>query len=256
MLKSSFQTFKVLINPQPKGSVGSRDRLMRAALGDIVLSLDDDSYPLEDDFFGRLEILFESHPEAAVITFPELRDNGDYGRLDKSPAVEGHYVSAYPNCAAATRRSFYLQCSGFPSLFVHAYEEPDFALQCYQHGMTVWFEPSLTIRHHLSSTNRRLHRTHCLNARNELWSVWMRCPWPKLIVVSAFRIWRQFRYAMTQGVGWTLWEPTWWLSALSGLSFCYRNRRPVDWTIYYEWMRLARQPLRNVNEVQKRFGAK
>ena len=249
MLRRDYPQFIIISHDKAQGSVRSRDLLIRRAKGDIVISLDDDSYPLEESFLGRLPALFAAHPEAAVITFPEQRDGGVYSSSSKTPETKGHYVSAYPNCAAAMLRTFYLQQPGFPPFFSHMYEEPDYALQCYAAGSSVWFEPALVVRHHLSPSQRHECRRHHLNARNELWSVWMRCPWPWLPFVSLFRIWRQFRHALTQGVSWAAREPVWWWEAIKGWSSCLAARRPVPWNTYYAWMRLARRFISDKGEM-------
>ncbi len=253
MLQNDFPTFTVLVNTQSQGSVPSRDRMLRLAKGDIVVSLDDDSYPTTDDFLAQLKPLIETHQEAAVITFPEQRNGEVFTCKSKTPTAMGHYVSAYPNCAAAMRREFYLRQPGFPAFFIHMYEEPDYALQCYAAGASVWFEPRLVVRHHLSNTQRQPMMRHHQNARNELWSVWMRCPWPQLLVVSTFRIGRQFRYACSEGFWWAIQEPTWWWQALKGYGQCMRLRRPVRWSIYIGWMQLARTAIHLHKDLKKVF---
>jgi GT2 family glycosyltransferase len=227
-------------NEAPRGSVFSRDRLLRAATADLVASFDDDSYPLDRDFFSRLRQLSADHPEVAVFSFPEIRNDGSFATSTKSMSSPPHLVSAYANCAAAMRRDTYLQSPGFPAFFGHMYEEPDFALQCYALGKVVRFEPTLSVRHLVSERQREPIRRHHLNARNELWSVWLRCPWPWLPLVGVFRVWRQFLYACGEGWRWALQEPLWWFSALLGLPTCLRQRRPIAWEVYYKWMRLAR----------------
>jgi GT2 family glycosyltransferase len=253
MLRLRFPAFRVIENPSPRGSVYSRDRMMQAARGDIVLSLDDDSYPLHRDFFQRLPDVFLGHPDAAVVVFPELRDGNRFAAADKTDKSHGHYVSAYANCAAAMRRDFYLRQPGFPVFFRHFYEEPDYASQCYAAGKSVWFEPSLTVRHQESPVNRRPVPRHHFNARNELWSVWLRCPWPWLPAVSAYRILRQFVYACSEGVGWAIREPIWWASALKGWRRCRRFRQPIEWSTYYHWMKLARTPIYSLGDLRKEF---
>jgi GT2 family glycosyltransferase len=253
-VRHEFPACRLTVNQPGQGSIPARDRMMREAAGDLILSLDDDSYPLDEDFFARVPALFAAHPEAAVMTFPELRDEGVYESVEKTPTCPGRYVSAYPNCAAVMRRDVYLQTGGYPLFFKHAYEEPDYALQCFQQGRAVWFEPSLTIRHHLSGRNRSGLGTHHFNARNELWSVWLRCPWPYLPVVSVFRVWRQFRYALGQGFSWIVREPLWWWRALCGIGPCVRHRKPAPWGIYLGWMRLARRRVETAAELKTLFG--
>jgi GT2 family glycosyltransferase len=248
MVRQDFPSCILLENDSARGSVFSRDRVLRTASGDIVLSLDDDSYPLDRDFFARLQLVFGQHAGAAVITFPELRDEGAPADPTKLPSSAAHLVSAYPNCAAAMRRETYLRLGGYPIFFEHAYEEPDYALQCYAAGYTVCFDPRLSIRHHLSPQNRSGLSRHPLNARNELWSVLMRCPFPYVIAVAFFRIWRQFRYACSNGPTWAIREPVWWWSAFRGISTCLRHRSPIEWHVYYAWMKLARQPVSSASQ--------
>ena len=165
--------------------------MLRHASADIVISLDDDSYPIHPDFLARLRKALNAHPEAAVISFQVRDDEGGDRAAASREDHSGRYVAAYANCGAAMRREVYLQLAGFPSFFRHGYEEPDYALQCYAAGRAVWFEPDLVVRHHMSSVNRDTGWRQRLHARNELWSVLIRCPWPYLPVVALFRVWRQ-----------------------------------------------------------------
>ena len=247
MVREGFPECKLLENKEQRGSVFSRDRLLRAAAGDIVASFDDDSYPLDKDFLKRAAELFAEESEVAVISFPEIRNDEEFAHHTKTPSSPPHLVSAYANCAAAMRRAAYLRSQGFPAFFEHMYEEPDYALQCYALGYEVRFEPSLPVRHHVSTNQREPIKRHHLNARNELWSVLMRCPFPYVMGVALFRIWRQFRYACSEGFGWAINEPRWWLSALRGIPECVRNRHAVPWRIYYAWMKLARAMATDLN---------
>ena len=240
---TEFPNVRLFVNDCPLGSVGSRDQLVRAASGDWILSVDDDSHPMQADFFQSALHLIGSHPEAAVFTFPELRDEGQYSQPNKTPESIGRYVAAYANCAALMNRTFYLTQPGFPSFFHHMYEEPDFALQCYAGGKAVWFEPSLPFRHHRSSSGRQWIDRHHINARNELWSVWMRCPWLLLPFVTGFRVLRQFQSALRQSPAWVFREPQWWWVSLRGLPECLRRRKAVPSRVYLAWMKLSKMTL-------------
>lgn len=243
MVRSEFQNCELLENETSRGSIYSRDRLLRAAAGEVVASFDDDSYPIDHDFVVRVKDLFAQNSDIAVISFPEIHDNNATADKIKTASSLAHLVSAYANCAAAMRRDVYLRSHGFPKFFGHMYEEPDYALQCYALGYHIRFEPTLPIRHHISPLQRELMRRHHFNARNELWSVLMRCPLPYLVPVAVFRVWRQFQYACKEGWRWAVREPVWWWAALCGAPDCLRHRSPVGWRIYYAWMKLARQPV-------------
>jgi GT2 family glycosyltransferase len=244
MVRREFPGFVVLENDKRQGSVASRDRMLRLATSDVVISLDDDSYPIDRDFLTRLRNVLEHHPEAAVISFAAIREQDCRGRAAPSrDECRGRYVAAYANCGAAMRRDVYLRLAGFPTFFRHGYEEPDYALQCYAAGRAVWFEPDLVVRHHMSGVNRHVGRRQRLHARNELWSVLLRCPWPYLPAVALFRVWRQLRYAATQSLSDVLLQPAWWLSALRGVPQCIAGRAPIPWQTYWGWMKLARRQI-------------
>jgi GT2 family glycosyltransferase len=239
MLAADFPEFGGIENERPRGSIASRDALIRQARGDVVLSLDDDSYPIESDAIRQIAQLFETAPRLAVAAFPQRSDEfpDSISRLEFGPE---HACGSFANSGAAIRRAAYLELGGYPAFFFHAYEEPDFALRCVDAGWEVRFTPAVTIRHHYSGTERNELRTHHFHSRNELWSVLMRCPFPWLPVVVAFRVARQFGYAWSRGWRWVLAEPRWWVAALAGVPRCIVNRRPIPWRAYRAWMDLIR----------------
>ena len=242
-IRRQYPQVTLIENASPLGSVASRDRILRIAKGEIVLSLDDDSYPVEIDFLARLEERFADDPTLAVVScfqitdeFPETIDDPE------SQRGERRLVASFPNSAAAIRREVYIRSAGYPVAFFHAYEEPDFAVQCYALGYNVLYEPQLTIRHHFTPAGRNETRTHHRHARNEFWSTAMRAPWLVLPAVAIYRVASQFRYALRRGVGWAVREPLWWIAALRGLPRCLRDRQTVPLADYMRWLKLFRRP--------------
>jgi glycosyltransferase involved in cell wall biosynthesis len=254
MVRSQFPSCLLLESETGRGSIFSRDRMLRTASRDIVLSLDDDSYPIDSDFLFQLASVFETHPEAAVIAFAELRGEKESPAGPAADLTKGQYVSAYPNCAAAMRRDVYLRSAGFAIFFEHMYEEPDYALQCYGLGYGVWFEPKLRVRHHLTNTHRESVFRHHLNARNELWSVGLHCPWPWLPFIVSYRLLRQLIFAASQGFSWLIQEPRWWARAIAGSRYVIKHRRPVPWHLYRGWLLLNRKPIESEVKLRRIMG--
>ena len=242
-IRDQFPDITLITNQQAQGSIISRDRILQQASSPIVLSLDDDSYPVERDFLARVEQSFELDAQLAVLTCFQITD--EFPLTLESPDSqrgERQMVASFPNSAAAIRRAVYLESAGYPAAFFHQYEEPDFALQCYSLGYHVVYEPELTVRHHFSPAGRREVRNHRRHARNELWSTAMRAPAILIPVVIPFRALSQMRYAAGRGIHWLVTEPLWWWSALRGLPGCLRNRRKVRIREYLRWLRLFRNP--------------
>jgi GT2 family glycosyltransferase len=228
---------RLTMNESERGSVASRDRMMREARGDLVLALDDDSYPEQLDCIGRFVRIFENRPRLAVLHFPQRTD--EYPEtLAQTGLDPEHLTRSFANSGAVIRRSAYVQLPGFEPKFFHMYEEPDYALQCVAAGYEVFFSPIVTVRHHYSGQVRSEIQNHHRHARNEFWSTLMRCPFPFALGILTWRIFSQFRYASKRGWSWIVREPLWWWQALTGIPYCVANRHPVSWAAYKRWLQL------------------
>src|SRR5438128_8418912 len=200
---SALPNVKLIVNQPAIGSVASRDRMMRGAKEDLVLALDDDSYPEQLDCIARIVPFFQQRPTLAVLHFPQRSD--EYPQtLAQTKFGSEHLTRSFANSGAVLRRSTYLQLPGFESRFFHMYEEPDYALQCVAAGYDVVFSPVITIRHHYSGQARNEIRIHHRHARNEFWRTVMLCPFPFAIGVAAWRVFSQFRYACKRGWSWAI----------------------------------------------------
>jgi GT2 family glycosyltransferase len=234
---SAMPNVKLIVNQPAIGSVASRDRMVREAKGDLVLALDDDSYPEQSDCISRIIPFFQNRAELAVLHFPQRTD--EYPEtLVKADFGSEHLTRSFANSGAVLRRSAYLQLAGFELRFHHMYEEPDYGLQCVAAGYDVVFYPVVTIRHHYSGQARDEIWIHHRHARNEFWSTLMRCPLPFVPGMLAWRVFSQFRYACKRGWSWVVREPVWWAQALAGIPHSLQKRRPVSWASYRRWLSL------------------
>jgi GT2 family glycosyltransferase len=234
---SAMPNVKFVVNQPARGSVASRDRMIREARGELVLALDDDSYPEQSDCIARFVPLFEQRSNLAVLHFPQRTDEypDTVAQMDF-----GHekLTRSFANSGAVLHRSTYLELAGFEPRFYHMYEEPDYGLQCLAAGYDVVFSPIVTIRHHYSGQARDEIRIHHRHARNEFWSSLMRCPCPFALSVLGWRAASQFRYACRRGWSWVVREPRWWAQAVAGIPYFIRKRKPVSWKAYKHWLSL------------------
>ena len=236
-VKSQLPKAKLFVHQKSVGSVAARDHMIRQATGDLIFSLDDDSYPQEPDCLAPIIASFEQRPKLAVLHFPQCTDEypETLPRFDFGPA---RLTRSFSNAGAVLRRSYYLQLRGFEPCFFHAYEEPDYALQCVAAGYEVFYGPSVSIRHHYSATARSEIRTHHRHSRNEFWSTLMRCPFPQVFLLAGYRVFSQFRYAWSRGFNWVIREPIWWAQALYKMPGILQLRKPVPWKHYRKWLDL------------------
>jgi GT2 family glycosyltransferase len=237
VVRSELPSAKIIVNEAGKGSVASRNRMMREAGGDLVLALDDDSQPEQFDCINQIRSLFEQNQKLAVAHFPQRSDEYP-ATLTQTNFGPARQTRSFANSGAVLRRSTYLELPGFEPKFFHMYEEPDYALQCVAAGYEVLFTPAITIRHHYSGATRSEMRNHHRHSRNEMWSVWLRCPFPQCLGLAAYRVFSQFRYACKRGLNWVIREPVWWYQTVGGLGYCLRKRNPIPWTRYKAWLEL------------------
>jgi GT2 family glycosyltransferase len=227
---------RVFVNETGLGSVGSRDRMMREARGDLVLAVDDDSYPEQRDCLETLGRIFASNPLLAILDLPQRTDEYPDTLTQTDFGLE-RPVRSFANSGVCLRVSTYRSLPGFEPMFFHMYEEPDYALQCVANGWDVRFCPQVTIRHHWVGRERSEMTNHQRHARNELWSTVMRCPMPQALAMVIYRMGSQARYAAKRGLGWLVREPVWWWQALRGVPQALGRRSPVSWEGYLRWLR-------------------
>jgi GT2 family glycosyltransferase len=235
-LRSEFPEALISVNHPGVGSVPSRDRMIRAATCDLILSLDDDSYPLDVHAISLLKDFFRRNPDVALASFPQ--------RTDEYPETHGQEdfgairpVGSYSSCAVCLRKVSYLETHGYPHFFSHVYEEPDLALQLLAAGWKASWFPNVIVRHHYSSVGRNEISIHQRHARNEAWSVLMRCPMPWMPLILLGKAISQARYAKSRGWNWLCKEPQWWWAAIIGAPRAWRFRHPVSWRAYCLWIR-------------------
>jgi len=238
MIESRFPSVQLIVHARSKGSVPSRDEAFLLVKSDLIVSFDDDSYPMDYDFLARVSDLFHAHPEAAVISFPAIHDDGNPEDPNLGPDKPARNVASFISAAAVIRRSVYGPMARYVHFYEHGYEEPDLSLQCYAMGRTVWFEPSLRIRHHLSTASRSWIRVHQRKARNEVLGVIIRSPLRYAPALIAFRVFRRLQVAQREG--WLLREPVWWWQAIRRIPASLRMRNPVPAPQYMSWLRLCR----------------
>ncbi|MDB6139499.1 MAG: glycosyl transferase [Verrucomicrobiaceae bacterium] len=126
------------------GPGGGRDLMIRAASQDIVASFDDDSWPVDSDYFARAFALMNAFPLAAVAS-PAVYL---HEKPVQEPWMEATEAGAFEGSASLTRRSLYLQLPGYvPVPAAYGIEEVDVSLQAHAAGFQILACPWLRAWH-------------------------------------------------------------------------------------------------------------
>jgi GT2 family glycosyltransferase len=150
-VRSAFPDVRVLLSSQRVGPGGGRNQLLAAATHDLVASFDDDSYPIDSDYFDRTLQLFAKHPNASVIC-AALYHRGETIALDERKA---EWTADFSGGACIFRRDAFLAAGGYVPLPVaYGMEEVDLALRLHSRGGRILRSSWLRVFH---DTDLRRH---------------------------------------------------------------------------------------------------
>lgn len=144
ILEKKYPNVRLLFSSKKLGPGGGRNKLMQAARFPIVASFDDDSYPIDKDYFERVLRVFDEEPDVAVVQAVI------YHRGEKAePTSNSRYpVADFIGCGCVFRREAYLETTGYiPRAVPYGIEETDMALQLFDKGWRILYDGSLRIYH-------------------------------------------------------------------------------------------------------------
>jgi GT2 family glycosyltransferase len=180
-----------VITPEKNIGIAGRNRAAENANGDLLLMLDDDSYPLP----GAVEALseaFESQPRLGVAG-GLVRDVDEAGRVlrhdelgtfdwffrggRKGLAPSGGWPTFFfPEGASMIRRAAFLQVGGFFEPFFFQSTEVELSTRLLAHGWDVRYLPAARFDHMKEEGSRISKAGLELRVRNQLWYFWMHFP--------------------------------------------------------------------------------
>ncbi len=143
-IRDAFPDVQVLVSTEQAGPGGGRNKLIAAAAYDFVASFDDDSYPIDSDYFARVRQLFERFPDASVID-AALYHAGERIGLDERTAL---WTADFSGCACAYRREAFVDTGGYvPWAIAYGMEEVDLALRLHARGRKILSTQWLRVFH-------------------------------------------------------------------------------------------------------------
>lgn len=177
-VRSAFSDVRVLESAETLGPGGSRNRLLAAASNEAIVSFDDDSFPLDKDFFDAVCASLQDHPEAGVIAMTIIHDEEELTERRHEARDVAHFVG----CGCAYRRSAFLETLGYASVQpAYGVEEADLALQLLDRGWSVIHDKNLRVRHATSRAHQESASITAAHISNIALLAFLRYPvshWP------------------------------------------------------------------------------
>lgn len=144
LLASRHPNVHVLTSPNRLGPGGGRHQCLLACHSPYAVSFDDDSYPIDRDFFHRVVGLFETYPEAAVLGARIWYS----GQVPEDRSDRFVRTRSYTGCGHAIRLSAYRRTRGYIVRPVaYGMEESDLALLLFSMNCGVFESADLRVCH-------------------------------------------------------------------------------------------------------------
>ncbi len=200
-LASSGLPVRVFQAQRHVGPGGGRARLLQEASHEIVASFDDDSYPIDADYFARLVHLFDCLPQAAVLS------SRVFHRAEPMRSIEntGAEVLSFIGCGCAYRKSIYLGLRGYlPLPVAYAAEERDLVLQLMGAGRAIVAVDSLRIFHDTDLVHHASPRIVAGTIANTALLAWLHYPvrfLPRAVAQVANSVVYALRRRRWRGIG-------------------------------------------------------
>ena len=143
-VRDAFPGVRILRSEAQVGPGGGRNKLVEAAQGEFVASFDDDSYPIDSNYFARALQIFERFPEASLVC-AALYHAGESIGLD---ARSAQWTADFSGGACIFRRKAFLDAGGYVPLPVaYGMEEVDLAIRVHSQGGKILTTPWLRVFH-------------------------------------------------------------------------------------------------------------
>jgi len=143
-VQANYPQIKILKSETQVGPGGGRNKIIKEANNSIIASFDDDSYPIDQDYFTRLIHLFDQCPEVAVIAASIFHQ----GETVTPDTLTASWTADFVGCGCAYRQEVFLKTSGYVSLpLAYGMEETDLSLRLYGMGWKILSSSWLRVFH-------------------------------------------------------------------------------------------------------------
>lgn len=183
------------------GPGGARNILFAMAQHPYVASFDDDSSPIDPDFFADVGTLLEENPRAGVIAAGAIVHDGETvppRTRTVTPAAE------FVGCGAVVRRAAFLETRGYlPLELAYGAEEVDVSLQLLDKGWQILRSDALRVRHRTSRMHQATPEVTSAHISNTALVGYLRYPfvlWSFVVVQIGRRVVWSLRNGRSAGV--------------------------------------------------------
>lgn len=235
LVAQEFPQARLVISSTFIGPGGARNRLTQEARYSWIAHFDDDSFPLDADYFARAWALISKMPETAVFCASILPF--------EVPDTQGLWLQAfYPGCGHLMNREWFMKTRGYqPVPIAYNMEEVDVSLQLHELGGMCLQSGELRVFHDHLPPEREDENTQVAMMINTVIFPLLRYPvalWPQACGSIVRRLLRLALNGELKVIGRSF------LALPGAVRKYFPLRAPVKFASALSWLLLRRSPVR------------
>jgi len=189
-IRAEFPDIVLVMSEGNVGPGGGRNKLIAAAKFEWVASFDDDSYPVDINYFQRLLVLIDKFPTTSVFTGAVFHQ----GEAVDPGGRNGRWVADFSGCACVYRRQHFLRTTGYvPLPLAYGMEEVDLAMRLHAQGNEIFHTGWLRVIHDTNLDHHQDPRITSASITNLALLAYLRYPpscwWIGLVQIANRILW-------------------------------------------------------------------
>jgi GT2 family glycosyltransferase len=236
-LRSKYPSVRWIRWEQSRGYLEARNYLMRESNADFYLSLDDDSWFMNDDEIDIAVQHMEANPKVAAVAFDILSPDRDKASSRSDPRPTHLFIG----CGHMLRTSANRECGFYvPGPGQYGSEEIDLCIRLLDHNWDIHFLPGVNVWHDKTIIARDGASQHRSLVCNDLAFAARRCPFPLVLAIIPVKVINHLRFAAGNHL---------LKSCFGGFGLFFRRarevwsgREPVHARAFVEFIRRSRRP--------------
>ena len=243
-LKNELTWVKWFVSPKSIGASAARYQIYPLANSEILIGLDDDAHPLDNDFIFKIETLFNEYPNVGILSFEEIKGiyPSDIEVLKQAEKEKKEFfTSQFIGCGFAIRKSVYNQTNGFPSWIDIYGEESCLSIEVLAKGYDILYTNKIKVNHRVDREQRKQNKQNYFRfgkqLKNSTYYYLVYYPFPLINVLKLY--WHNFKkYALTDFDCFKIYFKT-IIIVLVHIPEILKYRKPVDKSLIVKMRNLS-----------------
>lgn len=200
VLSQVFPEVIIIRSDKNIGPGGGRNKCIQIAKNNLVASFDDDSFPIDSDYFSELLSTSLQYPMAIIIEAKIYHLNEEIEKRERKIYEQHNFTG----CGCAYHKNIFLQTDGYvPKSIAYGLEEVDLSLKAYQQQLPIIHNTQLRVLHNTVLSHHVSYKINAAAITNRALLAYLRYPlslYFKGFLQTANRVWWSIKNNRFKGI--------------------------------------------------------